>query len=89
MKLEIEITEDEIRSALERNVLKAIADQTNKWGCDQYIRASVKEQWQAAVDEMIGEILRDSGELRTKIIEQIERKLRSQVTAAMKLKEEK
>ena len=32
MKLEIEITEDEIKSALERKVRTAIADQTNQWG---------------------------------------------------------
>ena len=89
MKLEIEITEDEIRNALERKVRTAIADQTNKWGTDIYIQNSVKKQWQAAVDEMIGEILQNSSELRTKIIEQVERKLRAQVTAAMKIKEEK
>ena len=38
MKLEIEITEEELRSAIERKVRTAVADQTNSYGTDAYIK---------------------------------------------------
>lgn len=53
MKLEIEITEDELRSAIERKVRVAVADQTNSYATDAYIKEQVKARWahwKAAVD---------------------------------------
>ena len=84
MKLEIEITEDEIRSAVERKVRVAVADQSNQWGADDYIKKQVKAQWTVAVDAMILEALSNSQELRNKISAELERKLRAQISAAMK-----
>ena len=45
MKLEIEITEEELRSAIERKVRTAVADQTNSYGTDAYIKEQVKAHW--------------------------------------------
>lgn len=45
MKLEIEITEEEIKSAIERKVRTAIADQTSNYGVEQDIKESVKSKW--------------------------------------------
>ena len=84
MKLEIEITEDEIRSAVERKVRVAVADQSNQWGADDYIKKQVKAQWTVAVDAMILDALSNSQELRNKISAELERKLRAQISAAMK-----
>ena len=84
MKLEIEITEDEIRSAVERKVRTAIADQTNNWGTDAYVKECVKAHWKAAVDALVVECLNDSTVLREKIRGEVERKLRAQVSAAIK-----
>lgn len=84
MKLEIEITEDEIRSAVERKVRTAVADQTNQWNVDSYIKERVKEHWKLAVDVLVSEALNDSKTLREKIAAELERKLRAQLTAAMK-----
>ncbi len=84
MKLEIEITEDEIRSAVERKIRVAVADQSNQWGADEYIKKQVKAQWQTAVDAMILDALNNSQALREKIAAELERKLRAQLTAAMK-----
>lgn len=86
MKLEIEITEEEIRSAIERKVRTAIADQTNQWNVDTYIKERVKEHWKLAVDDLIAEALRDSATLRAKITTEIEKKLRAQITALTKAK---
>jgi hypothetical protein len=84
MKLEIEITEDEIRSAVERKIRVAVADQSNQFGADEYIKKQVKAQWQTAVDAMIMEALNNSQALRDKIAAELERKIRAQMAAAMK-----
>ncbi len=84
MKLEIEITEDEIRSAVERKIRVAVADQSNQWGADEYIKKQVKAQWQTSVDAMILDALNNSQALRDKIAAELERKIRAQLATAMK-----
>ena len=84
VKLEIEITEDEIRSAIERKVRTAIADQTNNYATDTYIRDQVKANWRTAVDNLIVEEMYNSQALREKIAVEIEKKLRLQLAAAIK-----
>lgn len=88
MKLEIEITEEEIRSAIERKVRTAIADQTNQWGVDAFIKQRVAEHWKLAVEALIVEVMYDSDNLRTKILAALENKLRAQLTAALKQRKE-
>jgi len=85
MKLEIEITEEEIKSAMERKVRTAIADQTNQWNVDTYIKDRVAAHWKEAVDDLVKEYLNDSVRMREKIVKSIEAKLRGQVTALMKV----
>jgi polynucleotide 5'-kinase involved in rRNA processing len=87
MKLEIEITEAEIRDAIAQKVRVAIADQTNQWSADEFIRNRVKEYWQEIAAQMVREVLQDSAEMRAKIVATIERKLRAQVSALMNRKE--
>lgn len=84
MKLEIEITEDEIRSAMEAQIRTAIATYSNRWGADEDIQKQVKLHWHAAVDAMILDALNNSQALRDKITAELERKIRSQLTAVMK-----
>lgn len=84
MKLEIEISEEEIKSAIERKVRVAVADQTNQWSVDNYIKERVKESWKGAVEALIAEALSDSQKLREKIAAELERKLRAQLSAAIK-----
>ncbi len=86
MKLEIEITEAELKSAVERKVRTAVANQTNHWGVDQYIKDQVKEHWQDTVGALVLEMLNDSQVMRDKIRTTIESKLRGQITALMKAK---
>ncbi len=83
-RLEVEITEAEIKSAIERKVRTAIADQTNQWGVDQFIKDLVAKQWKTTVAAMVEEQLKDSPKMREKIVKAIEAKLRGQVTALMK-----
>lgn len=84
MKLEIEITEAEIRSAIERKVRTAIADQTNQWNVDVYIKERVREHWKASVDALVIEALNDSVVLHAKITAELEKKIRAQLAAAIR-----
>jgi len=84
MKLEIEITEEEIKSVIERKVRTAVADQTNQWGVDSYIKDEVKKHWKEAVDKLIVEAINDGPRLREKIMAALEAKLKAQLTAVIK-----
>ena len=84
MKIEIEITEADIKSAIERKIRVAIADETNAIGADAYIRERVKAHWKAVADKCIQEALSNAPELSDKITKAIESKIRGQVTAALK-----
>lgn len=84
MEITIEITEDEIRDALERKVRVAIADQTNRWSSDEEIKQAVKKHFGGTVDLMVYEELQNCEALKAKIVAEIERKLRNQIAAAMK-----
>lgn len=86
MKLEIEITEEEIKSAIERKVRTAIADQTNQWGTDRYIKDQVAAHWKEGVNTLIKEALSNSTVLREKITAELEKKLRAQLAAAIRQK---
>ncbi len=85
MKLEIEITEDEIKSAIERKVRTAIADQTSNYGVEQYIKDSVKSKWKEVVDRMVEEYLSDSEKLKAKVISEVDKKLKAKIQAVMNM----
>jgi hypothetical protein len=84
MKLEIEITEAEIKSAMERKVRTAIADQTNQWGVDHYIKDQVAAKWKEVVHQMIVDEMSNAPRIQEKIRKAIENKLKGQLTAMMK-----
>lgn len=84
MKIEIEITADEIKSSIERKVRTAVADQTNNYGSDRFIRDKVNEHWKKVAEGLVVEELKDSNTLREKIAAQIEKKIRAQLQVAMK-----
>lgn len=84
MKLEIEITEEELRSAIERKVRTVVADQANSYGADTYIKEHVMARWKEVVDALVDEALNDSTGLRKKIAAELEKKLRAQLAAALK-----
>ena len=85
MKLEIEITEEEIKSAIERKVRTAIADQTSNYGVEQYIKESVKSKWKEVVDRMVEEYLSDSEKLKAKVVSEVDKKLKAKIQAVMNM----
>lgn len=84
MKIEVEITAEEMQSIVERKVRTALADQSHGYQADSYIKEQVKAKWKDAVEELIVEALKDSDVLRRKIAEEMERRLRAQLTTALK-----
>lgn len=84
MKFEIEITEEELRSGIERLVRIAVADQARSYVTDAYIKEQVRAHWKAEVDAIVCVALNDSNTLRKKIVAEIEKKLRAQLSAALK-----
>ena len=86
LKLEIEITENEIRSAIERKIRVAVADETNSYRAEEAIKTAVKKHWAEAMDRLVREALNDAPVLREKIEAAISAKLKGQITALMKVK---
>ena len=84
MKFEIEIPEDDLVAAIEKNVRQYVAAEAASWQVGEYIRDRIREKWKAAADLVIAEVLDNGPELRAKIAEEIEKKLRAQLTAALR-----
>lgn len=84
MRVEIEISEEELRTSVERKVRSAIADQANTHMAESYIKDQVRAIWKSSVDALVAEALSNSGVLREKIAAEIEKKLRAQLAVALK-----
>ena len=84
MKVEIEIPEDELVAAIEKKVRQYVAAEAASWQVGEYIRDRIREKWKATADLVIAEALANGPELRAKIAEEIEKKLRAQLTAALR-----
>lgn len=85
MKIEIEITPEEITKAIDQKVREAIRDQTIGWHFDQYVKDEVKRVWQPAVQKLVSDGLANSDLIREKITLAIEAKIKSQIQALMKV----
>ena len=88
MKLEIEITEQEIKDTLERKVRDAIADQTNQWSIESLIKDKVKAAIPSAIDALIVEVLADSSKLKQQIVDATEKEIRRKLHVALKMRVE-
>jgi hypothetical protein len=84
MKFEVEVSESEIKTITERSVRTAISNHMGQWGSDKYIKDQVKHYWTQMVDQLIQGELQNSEALREKVRAEIERKLRAQVSAAIR-----
>ena len=83
MKLEIEISEDEIKKAIQRKVKFALEDKANEWTTDAYIRDQIKAKFNSAIDALISEELNNSVVLKEKIQNEIEKELRAQLNKVL------
>ena len=87
MKLEIEVTEAEIKDAIERKSRIAIAEYTDRtWLNDPFIRKLLQKYWEETVEKVIKEQCENSDAIKAIVIKRIEAKIQGQVTALMKVK---
>ena len=84
MKIEVEISDDMIREALEEAVIKQVRDVLSGWRVDDEVKDQVKKRWPSIVGVMIEERVLNREALKAQISEEIARKLRLQIAAAMK-----
>lgn len=75
MKIEVEISEDDLRAAIEDKVKRIITEQTLSRMTDAYVRAQVVRQWNAAVDSLVAEQPFDLEALRGKIAGEVQMKI--------------
>ena len=84
MKLEIEVTEAEMKSALERHIRVAVADKVNNWSSAEFIKKQINLAWETTVVDLIKQELSNSEQLKSKIQASIESKLKGQINALLK-----
>jgi len=89
MKVEIEVSEDDIKQELQKKVSEAIKEKLNSWGTEAIIKKAVHEAFCAAITPEIERQLKDSNHIKEKIRLEIERKLKRQINALMNLEAEK
>jgi Mor family transcriptional regulator len=84
MKIEVEISDEMIRDALEEAVIKQVRGVLSGWRVDDEVKDQVKKRWPSIVGVMIEERVLNREALKAQISEEIARKLRLQISAAMK-----
>lgn len=84
MKLEIEVSEIELKDALARHIRTAVADRVNSWGEAQNIKALVQAKYKELVAEIVEDELRNAPKIRELVQAALVNKIKGQLTAAMK-----
>jgi hypothetical protein len=84
MKIEIEVTEAELKDALARHVRAAVADRVNAWGANQAIKTIVDAMYKDTVALIVAETMKDSPTIRAHVLEAIKAKIKGQLTRMMK-----
>ena len=85
MKIEIEISDEMIRAALEETVIKQVREVLRGWPIPDEVKRMVKDRWPEVVGAMIDDQVADHEGIRKQIADEMARKLRLQVAAAMKI----
>lgn len=86
LKIEIEITEEEIKSALERKVRTAIAGITESYRGEEAIKNEVKKAWDAALTKIVLDVMKDETAIRQRVVEALEAKIKGQLQRVMSKK---
>ena len=85
MKVEIEITEEDVLVGIKENICKAIIEKNKAYPSNIYVQDRVDILWKQAIDNMIHELLDNSDTIREKISTMIELKLKRQIEKAVRL----
>ena len=89
MKIEVEITQEEIYEAviekMRSTAVKAIADRVNKYYTARFITDMVDQSFKVAVRNFIDTEVANSDALKAKVSAELEKKLRSQLSSALRI----
>lgn len=83
MKVEIEVSEDDIKSVLKTKVQEAIRDKLSGWTVEAMIKKSVHDCICESILPEIERQLNETDVIKKKIRLEIEAKLKRQITALM------
>lgn len=86
MKIEIEITEEEIKSALERKVRTAIAGITESYRGESAIKDEVKKAWDFHMQKIVADVMKDETAIRQRVVDALEAKIKGQLQRVMSKK---
>ena len=81
---EIEIPDEDIQKSMELIVKKHINEIANSYVADAHVKEQIKKHWLSAVEEEVKRALSDFAPLKEKIQAELERKIKSRLTALMK-----
>lgn len=84
MKIEIEVSDEMIREALEATVIKQVRAVLSAWTVDEEVSRMVRARWPAVINAVIDEHVANHAGVRKQIADEMARKLRLQISAAMK-----
>lgn len=84
MKIEFEISDDDLRAHLHDTIRIQVNSVLAHWSTKDQVEKMVKQQWPDAIRGVIDEMVSDHAAMRAKIAEEIAKKLRAQVAAALK-----
>ncbi len=84
MKIEIEVSDDMIRQLLEEAAINQVRVVLSKWTIGDDIKSMVNDRWPKVIGAAIDEQVANHEATRKRIADEIARKLKMQVSAAMK-----
>jgi len=89
MKIEVEITQEEIDEAviekMRSTAIKTIADRISKYETTRMIAEMVDQSFKFAVRNLIDEEVNNTDALKAKVSAELEKKLRSQLSSALRM----
>ena len=84
MRIEVEITESELKDALAKHLRAAVADRVNWWGAREEIKKLVAAKYKEVTAAIVAEMLSDAPKIREQVHAAMASKIKGQFTAAMK-----
>jgi len=84
MKFEVELSDSDLQNIAKKYVLQEISKATYGWKMEEAIKAEVAKRLPLAIADMVQENMKDLESMRDAVSEEIQRKLKAQISAVMK-----
>ena len=84
MKIEIEVSDEMIREVLEETVIEQVRAVLSGWATWDAVKRMVNDRWPKVIGAVIDEQVANHAAIRQQVADEIARKLKAQLTAALK-----